>query len=89
MPSGVTNVAGTVDNPADTTGPVPLVITTATSFFAQPGTEIFPEPGHVFVIVDFPASIAGLLTTAGTDLTFSFSFQLHDQPRAGSRTGCP
>ena len=80
VPSGVTNVAGTVDNPADATPPAPLVITTATSFFAQPGVEIFPEPGHVFVIIDFPASIAGLLTTTGTNLTFQFSFQLLASP---------
>ena len=80
MPVGVTNVAGTVDNPADTAGPVPLVITTATSFFAQPGTQIFPEPGNTFLIIDFPASIAALVTTPGTNLTFTFSFQLATAP---------
>jgi hypothetical protein len=80
VPSGVTSVTGTVDNTADATPPAPLVITTASSFFAAPGTEIFPEPGHVFLIVDFPASIAGLLTTTGTDLTFQFSFQLLASP---------
>jgi hypothetical protein len=88
MPSGVTNLTGTIDNPADATPPVPLVITTATSFFAQPGTEVFPEAGHVFVIVDFPASVAGTLTTAGTDFTFTFGFRLA-VPTASLAAGFP
>jgi hypothetical protein len=58
LPSGVTNISGTIDNPADANPAAPLAITTATSFLSQPGTQIVAEPGHVFVIVDFPASIA-------------------------------
>jgi hypothetical protein len=88
VPGVVTNAAGTVDNPADAAPPAPLVVTTATSFFTQPGTEIFPEPGHTFLIVDFPASIAGLLTTTPTPLTFDFSFQFLAAP-GRFRNGLP
>ena len=85
MPSGVTNLSGVVDDPADATPPAPLVISTATSFFAQPGTEVVAEPGKVFVIIDFPASITNSLTTIGKNLTFSFQFQLVGPP--GSFSG--
>jgi hypothetical protein len=74
--NGVSNVSGTVDDLGDAAPAIPLVITTATSFFAQPGTEIVAEPGHVFLIVDFPQSIAGTLTTTGTNFAFTLNFQL-------------
>lgn len=77
LPADVISVSGTIDDPADANPAVPLVVTTATSFSSQPGTVIVPDPGHVFVIIDFPASIANVLTTAGTNLNFTFSFEVH------------
>jgi hypothetical protein len=88
LPAGVISVSGTVDDPADTNPAVPLVVTTATSFFTQPGAEIVPDSGHVFVIIDFPASIANILTTAGTNLTFTFNFEVQ-VPRGTFTTSFP
>ena len=83
--NGVSNVTGTVDDPSDANPAVPLVIATATSFFAEPGTEIVAEPGHLFIIVDLPASIGIGLTTTPKALTFTLQFQL--QAPAGQFAG--
>ena len=88
LPAGVTNLAGTVDDLGDSAPAVPLVITTATSFFAQPGTEVVAEPGTIFVIIDFPSSITSTLTATGKSVAFTFQFQLVGPP-GGFSGGLP
>jgi len=71
VPQSVTGVSGTFAKPGDTARP--LVVSTVASFLAEPGTEVFPETGQKFVIVDFPDDVLAALTA--NDTTFDFTFQ--------------
>src|SRR5262245_16083844 len=72
VPQDVSGVSGTFAKPGDS--PRALVITSATSFLAQPGTEVRPEAGQKFVIVDFPPDVLATLTAAATTFDFTFQF---------------
>jgi len=68
VPAGAAAITGTFDTGA---GPQNLAITTANSFLAQPGTEVFAEAGHTFIIVDFPGNVP----STGFNFNLQFQFQ--------------
>lgn len=68
VPNGATNFAGTFD---DGSGPAAIVITEAASFKADVVTEVFPESGEKFVILEFPS-----LPADGTTFSFYLEFEL-------------
>ena len=67
------NFNGTFD---DGSGPEPLVITEVSSFFADTLTEVVPESGYNFIIVDFPASVPPTISGTEPLIGDPYSFQL-------------
>jgi uncharacterized repeat protein (TIGR01451 family) len=57
-------------------GPQPLEITEATSFFADASTQVTPESGHKFIIVDFPSSVPPTITATDPLSGHPYSFRL-------------
>ncbi len=60
--------------------PEPLEITITRSFSVTPDTVMVAEPGHKFVILEFPAATAGSLPPGdprmGTEFDFDLSFSM-------------
>jgi hypothetical protein len=68
VPADATNFVGTFGNGS---GPELIVITAVTSFKADVTTEVLPESGQKFVILEFPSVPAD-----GTNFNFSLEFEL-------------
>ena len=77
VPEGFTGFTGTYDAGAGA-GPQPLNMTMTTSFPVQPGMAVTAEPGHKFLILELPDSVATSLPVAdpqnGTPFDFAFRF---------------
>jgi hypothetical protein len=76
VPAGATNFTGMFDDGA---GAEPLVITEVSSFRADVTTEVVPESGHKFVILEFPADVTSALQSNGTldgPFDFNVAFEL-------------
>ncbi len=72
VPTAVKNVAGTIN---DGSGPRAVVISEASSFMAQPGSEVRAEAGQKFLMLDLPPDLIATLTQSG-QLAGPFDFQL-------------